>query len=318
MGIGSIDWGDDTSWVDDPIFGPSGVGQKPPTAPEPEIPIETAPVTDNAAYDALKQMLQDYGLPETLLDNVKDWISKGMGETQMTFRLRETDEFKDRFAGMGKRLENGLNAVSITEYIALERNYANVLAEFGLPKSFYDSPDDFANFIGNDISADEFATRTAMAAQAVSNIDPNLQDELRRLYPEISDGDMIAYFLDPERGVTLMEQKVQMTAAGLSSAAVSSIGTGLSASVAENLATKNVQPIQIGSTLAPKAGLMQSTLSDEGVSADTLASSAFGLDAADANLVKKLRQRRGKTNQASSGSLVQQTGSIGLGSAQIT
>jgi len=35
-------------------------------------------------------------------------------------------------------------------------------------------------------------------------------------------------------------------------------------------------------------------------------------------LVKKLRQRRGKTNQASSGSLVQQTGSIGLGSAQIT
>ena len=290
----------------------------PPTVSEPASPNETAPVTDNAAYDQMKQMLEDYGLPVSLLDEIKEYVSKNFTVDQMIYRLRQTDEFKERFKGMDQRLENGLNAISIDEYITLERNYANVLAEFGLPKSFYDSPDDFANFIGNDVSAEEFAARTALAAQAVSNIDPNLQDELRRLYPEIGDGDMIAYFLDPERGVTLMEQKVQMTAAGLSSAAVDTVGQGFSASVAEELASRNVQPIQIGSALSPQAGLTQSTLSSEGVSTDTLASSAFGLDAGDANLVRRMRQRRQQTRQSGSGGLLQQTGVTGLGSTQMS
>ena len=53
--------------INDPIFGPSGVGQIPPTASEPALPNETAPVTDNEAYDAMKQMLEDYGLPVSLL-----------------------------------------------------------------------------------------------------------------------------------------------------------------------------------------------------------------------------------------------------------
>ena len=272
---------------------------------------------EGEAYEVLESLLNQYNLPLSLVDTIKEWVALNLSVEQMKIRLRGTDEYKDRFAGMAFRSDNNLNQVSEDRYLQLESGYASVLAEFGLPESFYDSPDDFASFIGNDVSPEEFATRTALAAQAVSEIDPNLDEELRRLYPEIDDGDLISYFLDPDRAVPLMELKLQMTAAGLSSTAKSTLGEGFSIGVAEELAMQpDVQPVSVRA-LASSAGLTQSTLTSEGVSVDTLASSAFGLDADDATLVRRMRERRQQTQQAGAGSLLQQTGVSGLGAAQI-
>jgi len=286
--------------------------------PVPNTPVSSTPEYNaDEAYDILENLLNQYDLPLSLVGKIKEWVSLNLSVQQMEIRLRGTDEYKDRFAGMGIRSENGLNQVSEARYLELENNYASVLAEFGLPESFYDSPEDFASFIGNDVSPEEFATRTALAAQAVSEIDPNLDEELRRLYPEIDDGDLISYFLDPDRAVPLMELKLQMTAAGLSSTAKSTLGEGFSTGVAEQLARQpDVQPVSVRA-LASSAGLTQSTLRSQGVSVDTLASSAFGLDADDATLVRRMRERRQQTQQAGAGSLLQQTGASGLGAAQI-
>tara|TARA_R100000458_G_scaffold58530_2_gene66759 strand:+ start:5758 stop:6753 length:996 start_codon:yes stop_codon:yes gene_type:complete len=292
---------------------------EPYVAPNPFIDQNTTVPEYNAdeAYEILESLLNQYNLPLSLVDQIKEWVALDLSVQQMKIRLRGTDEYKDRFAGMALRRENGLNQVSEDRYLELESNYASVLAEFGLPESFYDSPEDFASFIGNDVSPEEFATRTALAAQAVSEIDPNLDEELRRLYPEIDDGDLISYFLDPDRAVPLMELKLQMSAAGLSSTAKSTLGEGFSTGVAEQLARQpDVQPVSVRA-LASSAGLTQSTLRSEGVSVDTLASSTFGLDADDATLVRRIRDRRQQTQQAGAGGLLQQTGASGLGAAQM-
>lgn len=281
--------------------------------------VEAAQEAQDArdALEIIKDSLRQYGL-EGLSGEAYNMLIEGSSPEAVVLRLRETEQFQERFKGMEMRREAGFPAISPGEYIALERNYKQTMIAAGIPEGFYDSPDDFAAFIGNDVSPNEMSQRVAMAAAAVQSVDPNLKTQLRDLYGigVENDGELTAYFLDPDRGVNVIEQRLQMEAAGLSSAAVGTLGGGFERDTAERLADLNVQRREITERMQGQRGLTQRLVGEErAVTTSELAAAEFGLDSDATADVKRLRQQRQQRGRREMGSLVTGAGVTGLGRA---
>ena len=281
--------------------------------------VEAAQEAQDArdALEIIKDTLSQYGL-EGLSGEAYNMLIEGSSPEAVTLRLRETEQFQERFKGMEMRREAGFPAISPGEYIALERNYKQTMIAAGIPAGFYDSPDDFAAFIGNDVSPNEMSQRVAMAAAAVQSVDPNLKTQLRDLYGigVENDGELTAYFLDPDRGVNVIEQRLQMEAAGVSSAAVGTLGGGFERDTAERLADLNVQRREITERMQGQRGLTQRLVGEErAVTTSELAAAEFGLDSDATADVKRLRQQRQQRGRREMGSLVTGAGVTGLGRA---
>ena len=273
---------------------------------------------DRDALTIIRDALAGYGL-EGLANYAYRFLMEGSSSESVMIEIKDTELFRERFKGMETRSKLGLPAISPAEYIRLESNYRQTMAAAGLPANFYDNPDDFAEFIGNDVSPAEMTERVSMAATAVSNINPELKTQLQDMYGigVENDGELVAYFLDPERGVSVIEQRLQVESAGLSAAALQATGQGIQTDVARQLAGQNVQQREISQRLGQQAGLTQTTFGEQQAATSTqLAASAFGLDSEATAEIRRLRQRRQAAGQRSSGSLVTGMGASGLGSAQ--
>jgi hypothetical protein len=160
--------------------------------------------------------------------------------------------------------------------------------------------------------------RVAMASAAVQGIDPNLKTQLRDLYGigVENDGELLAFYLDPERGTGIIEQRLQMEAAGLSSAAMGTLGGGFERETAERLADLGVQRREVTERLQGQRGLTQQLLGEEqAVTTSELAAAEFGLDSDATADVKRLRQQRQQRGRREMGSLVTGAGVAGLGRA---
>ena len=301
----------------------------PPDAPRPPTSDPVTVVDDDAVMQAqetqddrdaltiIKDTLTSYGL-EGLAADAYRFLMDGASTDSVMIQLKETEQFQERFKGLELRRQQGLPAISPAEYIRLERDYRQTMSAAGLPEGFYDSPDDFAEFIGNDISPAEMTQRVAMASTAVANVNPELKNQLQEMYGigVENDGELIAYFLDPDRGVNVIEQRLQIESAGLSAAAVQATGQGIQKDVARELANRNYQQMQVAERLGQQAGLTQATLGDKGVGTSELAAASFGLDSEQTAMVKRLRQRRQASAMKQTGGLVTGAGASGLGAAQ--
>ena len=269
------------------------------------------------AVEIIRDTLRQYGL-EDLTSEAYNMLIEGSSTEAVVMRLRDSERFQERFRGMELRREAGLSAVSPAEYIGLERSYRQTMMAAGIPEGFYDSPDDLAAFIGNDISQAEMTQRVAMASAAVQSIDPNLKTQLQNLYGigVESDGELLAFYLDPERGTSVIEQRLQMEAAGLSSAAMGTLGGGFEKQTAEQLADLGVQRREITERLQGQRGLTQQLLGEEGaVTTSELAAAQFGLDSDATAEVARLRRQRQQRGRREMGALVTGAGSTGLGRA---
>tara|TARA_R100001443_G_scaffold35241_2_gene49005 strand:- start:2086 stop:3009 length:924 start_codon:yes stop_codon:yes gene_type:complete len=273
---------------------------------------------DRDALTIIRDTLATYGL-EGLAGDAYRFLMEGASTDSVMIQLKETDVFKERFKGLELRRQQGLPAISPAEYIRLERDYRQTMAAAGLPEGFYDNPDDFADFIGNDVSPAEMTQRVSMATTAVSNVNPELKNQLREMYGigTENDGELIAYFLDPDRGVNVIEQRLQMESAGLSAAAIQATGQGIGTGVARQLAGQNVQQREISQRLSQQAGLTQQVFGEQNaVTSTELAAASFGLDSESTAQVRRLRQRRQAAAEQRAGGLVTGMGATGLGSAQ--
>tara|TARA_R100000278_G_scaffold35102_1_gene31600 strand:+ start:10509 stop:11321 length:813 start_codon:yes stop_codon:yes gene_type:complete len=269
-----------------------------------------------AANDILMSILEDYGLEDLYSFAQNLWV-EGSTAADVLVQLRDQPKFKERFSGMDKRKENGLPAISVDDYIQLERDYQQAMAAYGLPERFYDEPEDFAEFIGNDVSATEVEERVALAAKATAEANKDLKQELLSLY-NIDDADLTAYYLDPDRAVTVLEQRLQLESAGISLASRKATGQGLSEGVARELVDQNVQEREVSLAMAQTAGLTEETLGTQGLSSDEIASANFGLDSEMVARVNRLRQKRANVGGGGMGASAQQVGVTGLGSAQMS
>src|SRR5688500_10666247 len=72
--------------------------------------------------------------------------------------LEDYDEFKARFPAFHALRDAG-RAISVGQYVGLERTFKQIFASAGLPRGMYDQPDDFAELIGGEVSPQEVADR---------------------------------------------------------------------------------------------------------------------------------------------------------------
>jgi LysM repeat protein len=194
-----------------------------------------------SAYDILLSEFNQYGLG-ALVEPLKGLIQSGPSSAELTLALRATDAYQKRFAANKSRVSAGLSALNEAEYIRLEDQYQNVMRNYGLPKSYYTKDttgrqEGFEKLIGFDVSATELEDRVLTAQNRVINAAPEITTALKQFYPDITNGDILAYTLDPTKGLSEIKRKV--TAAEIGGAAIGAgLGTGVTR--AEQLATYGV------------------------------------------------------------------------------
>ena len=177
-----------------------------------------------------------------LVEPLKALIVEGLSPAEFTLRLRETDAYKKRFAANASRIQKGLRALSEAEYIGLEDQYQNVMRRYGLPETYYTRGDmgrqeGFEKFLAGDVSPVELEDRIQLAQNRVIKAAPEIAATLRTYYPDITNGDILAYVLDPQKAITEIQRKV--TAAEIGGAAtMAGLTTGVSR--AEQLASYGI------------------------------------------------------------------------------
>ena len=310
--------GDETFGLDTPGLGtlswvPAGVLTQSEVDPLDEQEAQTS-------LTIISDELSRYGFEGAALDELVglayEMLIEAMPYENMVINLQKADAFKTRFAGMELRREREHKAISVSAYLDLERAYKDTMMKAGIPESFYDDHGDFAEFIGNDVSQLEFDSRVGMAAKAMKNLDPFLKDQLAELYGigVESDGELLAFYLDPDRGTDVVEQRLQMEAAGLSAAAKGTLGQGFDKKTAEQLVNNNIQGREITERLKDQAGLRTRLLGEESAATSSeLAASTFGLDSESVANMRNLRQKRQGVGTRKSGAVIGQGGIAGFG-----
>lgn len=165
----------------------------------------------NNAFEYLKRIFESYGLG-TLAPKILEYIQKGYDSDTIALMLQDTTEYKTRFKANEQRRLKGINVLSPGEYIALERQYRQLLSTAGLPEGFFDQNDDFTSWISGDVSPAEVQERVTMASQALYSSDNYYIQNLRSY--GLGDGDMVAYMLDSKRALPLIQKTVRAAQIG--------------------------------------------------------------------------------------------------------
>jgi hypothetical protein len=197
-----------------------------------------------SAFAILKEEFDRYGIGE-LVGDVETLARQGITPAEYGLELRKMPAYKDRFKANEARLNAGLRGLTEAEYVSLEDQYQQVMRQYGLPKSFYSTgklgrQPELEKFIAGDVSPVELEDRIQLAVDRVQNAAPEVVDALTKYYGGpggISQSNLVAYVLDPERALPEIKRKIQ--AAEIGGAAATS-GLGLSKLRAEELAARGI------------------------------------------------------------------------------
>lgn len=284
-------------------------------------PVATvgAPEGEQDGPTRVAAMLAPYGL-EGMAPRAWTYFQTIAGsptaEDEFVYWLREQPEYKQRFAGMEALRKKG-RAISEGEYIAIEKQYVSLFRQAGLPAGFYDSPDDFASFIANEVSPQEMSGRLDVARVALYETPPEARDQLARLYG-LGPGDVMAFLLDPTKALPIIQQ--QFTAAEAAAASKLSGFGLLTRQEAERvgLSGRNFAQLSEGfDQLARSTELFQPILGEQGetFSRGDQLDAAFGSDTAKARRLQRRAQERVAKFQGGGGWAQGRDGTTGLGSA---
>ena len=180
------------------------------------------------AFAILADTFAAYGL-EDLAPVIEEYMKQDLGVEEATLQLKQTGQYKMRFAGNETRRKAGLNVISESDYLNLEDKYSEILKSYGQAGYFgvdrKTRQEKMSQLIGMDISAVEFQDRVQTVSERVNNADPLVKVQLRSLY-NITDEDLISYFLNPKESLPKLKEKV--AAAEVSSAAaIQGLSTGV-------------------------------------------------------------------------------------------
>lgn len=278
------------------------------TGPEPVIPIDTSPTnngggtsvvlpTSSSASDELKAILERFGLGG-LFDALNSAVIADKTLAQNTDALfgavRNNPIYIERFKGNIARTKNGYVPLSEAQYIAQEQSYSTTLKNSGMPKGFYDTKDDFANLMANDISPAELSDRIENGYKMVTNAPPEVVNQLKMMVPDITDANLAAYFLDPAKSGTQIEQMAR--AANIAAQGKTAGGMQLTGVQAQSLAQSGIstQQAQAGfSQIGQQAGLYRPLQGEQDITQEDILAGTFTNEQAAQQRIA--RRKRGRT-----------------------
>lgn len=289
-----------------------------PAAPAPTptpVPAPSGPTSEQQSARAIIQSaLDQFGLGQ-LGDRLWQQYLEGAPVEKIFLDLRQTDEYKARFAGMAELARKG-RAISEAEYIATERGIATAMRAAGLPTGLFDTPDDFARLIGAEVAPTEVASRLADYNRALRESPPEVLDELERLFG-VSEGQLLAFYIDPDRTQVEINKSFE---ASMRSATAARVGFGgLARDEAERLVELGVtdrEASQGFGELAMRGELFASLDAGEDViGRDDQIGAVFDNDAAAKERIRR-REARRKAQFEGGGSFAgNKSGLSGIGSA---
>jgi LysM repeat protein len=238
-----------------------------------------------SAFDLLKDQFDQWGLGD-LVEPIRALIQdENVSTSEYAIRLRQTRPYLDRFAANADRIKNGYAAINEATYLQLEDQYQRVMTNYGLPESYYARGKNgvqtgFQKLIANDVDSLELEDRIMTAQNRVINSNPEVLASLKSFYPEITNGDILAYALDPTNGKDVIKRKV--TAAEIGGAATQAgLKTGMTraeelgaAGVTKAVAQQGFETVAGG---APRGGQLASIYSQDPYTQTTAETEVFGL-----------------------------------------
>lgn len=186
--------------------------------------------TDKGAGQAAADIFRAAGLGDSFVNSLMASIDAvyaaniDPSEAQVLSSIYNSDAYKQRFKGnevIRKRISDGQGRpgdrlLTPKEYMDAENSYRQILQDAQMPEGFYDSPDDFTNFIGNSISVAELKSRVDTAFDALNYADESVTQSLSRYY-NMTKGDLVSYLLDPTRAMPILEGRQTSGAFGMNS-----------------------------------------------------------------------------------------------------
>jgi len=282
---------------------------------------------NDSALGIIIDTLKYYGLitdtDTRLIDPVnKLWtgkqLSPGDDVNTIGILLRDNPVFQERFPANKILQAQGKPQYSVREYLQLESSYKSRLQEAGMPAGFYDQPDDFQNFIANDVSPDEVGARAQLGYQAVRQSNPQVVAEFKRLYG-VNEGELAAYFIDPTRmrpTFDRYEAERQARSAQIAAQATQQAGFTLGQQQAEELARAGVtqEQAQAGFTaLGDTRELFQTSLAGEQqITQQEQIAGTFNTNAEARQKIAARRRGRQAAFESGGGFATGQTGVAGL------
>ncbi|WP_434439717.1 hypothetical protein [Lentzea sp. E54] len=116
-----------------------------------------APTFDNNAFEMLQAQLREWGL-ESLTGVVRDMLIAGDSGDVIPIKLRQTQEYKERFSGNELRRRAGYAALSEAEYLSIEGSYKSIIRQY-VGSGTYDTKDNFEKWFASNTSPVELNQR---------------------------------------------------------------------------------------------------------------------------------------------------------------
>jgi hypothetical protein len=283
----------------DPNYKPPGTEPAATTTPPPGTP---APPVVDANQVSLAGLLKTMDLG-TLIDKAWTfWTDMGATATMeaVNIWIRDQPEFKAKFPAMDYLQSQG-KYWTPADYMKYTQSVDEAMSRAGIPKEFWNDPGDYAKLIQNNWSIDEVADAVDQAEDAVLNLPPDVRAQMQEW--GLTDGDMRAYWLNPDKGKTLAQRRQAQQAAGVGATSTRSgfgplteaQATGLVQTVGAEAATSGVQAMgQLAPVFAETVG---ETMAGEDLTQET----GLGAIKGEAASTAAIRRRQGSRKAAFEG-----------------
>ena len=264
-------------------------------------------------WQILRNLFIENGLTELAdaIVGVAQDAGADAGSATITEALRKTQVYQDRFKGNFDRAAAGKPVLSEGQYLQNEIEYEKVMKSYqagGLANR-----NNFAQLIANDVSVDEVSERFSGAytrvQKAVTSNDKALVDELRKLYPGITDNEIANSILLGSEGSKYLKSKLDIAdiKAAETETGVKSI-FGAERLAAEGL-TRSQARVGLGRVAEQKTGLetasrMFGETSAEGIQQELENENLLGIQSKrNKRLASQARAEFGGTSGIKTGSL---------------
>ena len=251
----------------------------------------------------LRGLLETYGLG-SLAGEVERLVGETTNELVIAQRLRETQQYKDRFKGLLNLQQRGIPDIrNEAEYLDLESNYRQVFREAGLrdylgtagTQPEYDA---IARLVGDfSVSVNEVRDRVTDAQRVVADTPQEVRDSLQRFYG-IDPSLLTQYVLDPTRTTGEIQRRANAAIiGGYAQRAGLEFGAGISERIGEFLGgERDITGTQVEPQLTEIADIQRTTqrlaeIEQGTLSAETSALAALDLDREARERVRTLQSR---------------------------